>query len=71
VALGKEIDIVTITFAQMNREGEFDCPKCKVKINPDMENEFEVIEEETKGTQVVIKHLCGQKIRIELGGVAE
>ncbi len=66
LAKEKETDIAVIWFSGMNADGEFDCPKCKVKISPEMANEWEELE--TNSEFMLIRHLCGQKIKIMLGG---
>ena len=71
MGLSKESDVVTVTWREMNGDGEFVCPKCKQLVNPDLPDEWEMIE--TVGNSIdntlLIKHLCGQMIKIDVSGM--
>lgn len=72
LGMSKESDVVTVTWKEMDDNGEFDCPKCKVKISPELEGEWEDISEVDHAPEILlIKHLCGQKIAIDMTGFEE
>ena len=66
---GNGTDVVTVTYLDVGGDGEFNCPKCKVKVSPDIENEWEEIEIDVDEGYLLIKHLCGQKIKIVVKGM--
>ncbi len=64
-------DIIEIT--ETDVDGRFICPKCKVEVDPELESEFEVLDELQKSVylSVLIRHKCGQKLRIVISGEAK
>lgn len=61
---GNGTEVVTVTYLDVDGDGEFNCPKCKVKVSPNIEDEWEEIE--VGEDYLLIKHLCGQKIKITI-----
>ena len=68
-------EFVTITHEQMDGNGVFSCPKCGIGINPDKDEDWEDITErdhpELLEEILLIKHACGQKIKIDMTGFVE
>jgi len=70
-------EFVTVTHEQMDKNGEFTCPKCKIRINPDHDEDWEDITEsspefpERLTLILLIKHACGQKIKIDMTGFVD
>lgn len=71
--LSKESDVITVTWKETDDEGVFTCPKCKQVVDPDLPDEWEMLETVLNGVDkiLLIKHLCGQKIRIDMSGFVE
>jgi len=70
VGLSKESDVVTVAWKEMDDGGVFTCPKCKRLIDPDLPDEWEMLGY-ISTVVLLIKHLCGQKIRIDMSGFVE
>ena len=70
VGLSKESDVVTVTWKETDDDGVFTCPKCKRLIDPDLPDEWEMLGY-ISTVVLLIKHLCGQKIRIDMSGFVE
>jgi hypothetical protein len=72
--LSKEDEVITVTWKEMSSEGEFDCPKCKIRVSPDHDEDWEDISgtlpefPEKPDEVLLIKHACGQKIRVDMTG---
>ena len=69
----KKEEIVTVTWEQMRVGGEFDCPKCKIVISPEHDEDWEDITDtkpEFAGFNLClfIKHTCGQIMKIDTEG---
>lgn len=66
-------EFVTVTHEQMDGNGEFTCPKCNISINPDNDEDWTDITEELSEFHevILIKHACGQKIKIDMSGFVE
>ena len=62
---------VEVGVKDMDAGGGFVCPKCKSYVNPDEEEEYEVVDVEGEcGAHrlwfLTIKHRCGQVIKIDV-----
>ena len=70
-------EFVTVTHEQMDGNGEFTCPKCKIRISPDNDEDWTDLTEdqpefpEKPNEVLLIKHACGQKIKIDMSGFEE
>jgi len=69
----KDSDVITVTWKETDDEGVFTCPKCKRPIDPDLPDEWEMLDPvpDSANEILLIKHLCGQKIRIDMSGYVE
>lgn len=70
--------MITVTWKEMHGEGEFNCPKCGISISPEHDEDWEDISgeqvefpESPSLVLLVIKHACGQKIKIDMTGFKE